>query len=528
MKRLAISLALLATAVAAQAQISVGKGQLSGSIESNNIYYMEDSALAGATPEDRFGSNSYLKVDYTLGRFSAGLQADAYLPVLQGFDMATYGAGHKFVLSSKYIQWQDRNFAVRVGDIFDQFGSGILFRTWEDRALGFNNSLEGVRGAYNFNGYVSVKGVYGRPRLYDEYASSWVRGADMSVSISEITGWDNGMLNLEGSYLNRHQNIDEVPDAEMLGLTSSDINMFSGRINFAWQGLELRGEYVGKCNADLYSPIHEAARGNAWLAEAAYDYNRFAVSASFRRLEHMSTMASLISGGTGNVINYLPALTRQYTYMLTNLNPYQVNAEGEIGGQADIYYSLRNRTDRSRYWNFHANFSTFYTLEENGGGEHRLLWRDINVDVERQWNRRLKTTLLYSRQEWNPSHGGINDDTYVSDIFVADITYKFDKKKSLRVEAQYLLSGDYEGDWAAALVEFNVAPSWSVYASDMYNLGNETDKMHYYNAGVSWTHSRTRLQLSYGRNRAGYVCSGGVCRFSPAYTGFNLVLTSSF
>ncbi|MDE7128996.1 MAG: hypothetical protein K2O07_01545, partial [Alistipes sp.] len=173
-------------------------------------------------------------------------------------------------------------------------------------------------------------------------------------------------------------------------------------------------------------------------------------------------------------------------------------------------------------------FSTFYTLEENGGGEHRLLWRDINLDGERQWNRRLKTTLLLSRQEWNPSHGGINDMTYVSCIAVADVTYKFDKKKSLRVEAQYLLSDDYEGDWAAALVEFNVAPSWSVYASDMYNLGNDQKKMHYYNAGVSWTHSRTRLQLSYGRNRAGYICSGGVCRFSPAYTGFNLVLTSSF
>lgn len=528
MKRLSISLALLFAAAAAQAQIRVGDGQLSGSIESSNIYYMDDSGLAGDASDDRFGSNSYLKVDYTLGRFSAGVQADAYLPALQGYDISMYGAGRKFFLSSKYIQWQDRNFSVRVGDIFDQFGSGILFRTWEDRALGFNNSLEGIHGAYNFNGYVSVKAMYGRPRLYDEYASSWVRGADLSISLSDITGWDNGMLTVEGSYLSRYQSLDDVPNAEMIGLTSPNLNMFSGRINLSWQGLELRGEYVGKCNADLYNQAKEAARGNAWLAEAAYDYNRFAVSATFRRLEHMSTMSSLLGQGTGNTINYLPALTRQYTYMLTNLNPYQVNAEGEIGGQADIYYSLRNADNRSRYWNFHANFSTYYTLEENGGGEHRLLWRDINVDVERQWNRSLKTALLLSRQEWNPSHGGINEATYVSYIAVADVTCKFDKKKSLRVEAQYLYSDDYEGDWAAALVEFNVAPSWSVYASDMYNLGNDGKKIHYYNAGVSWTHARTRLQLSYGRNRAGYICSGGVCRFSPAYTGFNLVLTSSF
>jgi hypothetical protein len=34
--------------------------------------------------------------------------------------------------------------------------------------------------------------------------------------------------------------------------------------------------------------------------------------------------------------------------------------------------------------------------------------------------------------------------------------------------------------------------------------------------------------LSYGRNRAGYICSGGVCREMPAYTGGNLAMTLTF
>lgn len=158
-------------------------------------------------------------------------------------------------------------------------------------------------------------------------------------------------------------------------------------------------------------------------------------------------------------------------------------------------------------------------------GTRQLLWSDANVDVERQWGRNLKTSILYSRQEWSPSHGG-EDGTYVSNIFVGDVTYKFDRKKSLRAEVQYLLSDDYEGDWVAGLVEFNFAPMWSIFASDMYNL--EGTKKNYYNAGFSFTKGRTRIQLSYGRNRAGYICSGGVCRYSPAYTGLNLSLTTSF
>jgi len=235
-----------------------------------------------------------------------------------------------------------------------------------------------------------------------------------------------------------------------------------------------------------------------------------------------------INTGGGNTINYLPALTRQYTYMLANLNPYRVMTNGELGGQVDLCYSYRSKSNRYRYWNFHANFSTFYSLEKQAwtNNERQLYWRDINVDIERQWNKKWKSLILYSFQD-NMDHQ--------AHIFVGDVTHKFNRKMSLRFELQYLLSGDEqsewdgihsEGDWAAALVEFNLAPHWSFYVQDMYNIGQS--KTHYYNGGFSYTYNRTRVQLSYGRNRAGYVCSGGVCRFSPAYTGVNLVLTSSF
>jgi hypothetical protein len=64
----------------------------------------------------------------------------------------------------------------------------------------------------------------------------------------------------------------------------------------------------------------------------------------------------------------------------------------------------------------------------------------------------------------------------------------------------------------------------------MYNLGRGTlgTKKNYYSIGGSYTIKRTRIQLSYGRNRAGYICSGGVCRYSPEYNGINIAITSSF
>ena len=539
MKRhLLCAIALFVATATATAQIQLGEkgGSLSGSIESNSIIYLNDKGLSTPAPEGYFGSNNYLKVDYTNGRFSAGLQFDIYSPALQGYEIGEYLAGAKFkriAYPMKYFKWQDKNYSVMLGDIFDQFGNGLILRTFEDRQLGFNNSIEGLRATYNFNRYLAIKVLYGRPRLYNTYAGSWSGGADLSVSLGDIIGFKQGGLYLEASYVNRYEGLYKQADADLVGrgMTSPLLNMASGRLNFDIAGLTFRSEYVYKGKDLSTAAASEAKRGQAAYAELGYSYKRFSFSATARMLDNMGTLISLYGTGTGNALNYLPALTRQYTYMLANLNPYQVNAEGEFGGQADIYYTYRSKSDRYRYWNFHANYSTYYTLHkaQSKSGQRERLWQDINFDVERQWSKRLKTTILYSFQEWNPYHG-YHHRTYVSNIFVADVQYKFDRKKSLRVEAQYLLSGEYEGDWVAALVEFNLAPHWSIYASDMYNIGRDGlgTKKNYYNAGFSYTYNRTRIQLSYGRNRAGYICSGGVCRYQPEYTGFNLAITSSF
>ena len=538
MKRFLTLLLAAGCTVAAQAQIRLGDGQLTGSFETNTIYYVDDNGLgeAGKAPKDHFGSNNYLKADYTYGRFSAGLQADAYLPALQGYEIGQQPGGHKFYLSSKYIQCHDKNFSVLVGDIFDQFGNGLIYRSYEDRQLGFNNSVEGIRGIYRFGSFVELKGLYGRPRLYTDYTDSWVRGADLKISIADIAKASELQLTIEGSYVNRYEGLDkdEYVDFAELGLTNPNLNMYSGRLNLDWKGLSLRGEYAVK-STDLSSLNQtEAMKGHASLVELGYYYKGFSFSGQFRELDHMGTLLSLYGNGTGNTLNYLPALTRQYTYMLANLNPYQVNVEGEIGGQVDVYYTWRNPSNRHRYWNFHANYSTFYTrnLSQTASSDrHELLWRDANFDIERQWNRTWKTTILYSFQEWNPYHGAKHR-TYVSNIFVADVTCKISKKSSLRAEVQYLLSDEYEGDWVAGLLEYNLAPRWSIFFQDMYNLdataANNYEKINYYSGGFSYTKSRTRIQLSYGRNRAGYICSGGVCRYSPAYTGVNLAITSSF
>lgn len=564
---LGVAVATVFAVEEASAQIKAGEGQVSIALESNNSYYAPDKKLEDiglVLPEKRvrgdFGSNDYLKVDYNIGRFSAGVQVDGYLPAMYGYDFYDYSQRDSKLnmFLTKYVQWEDANWGVRLGDIYDQFGNGLIFRAYEDRALAFNNSLAGARAYYNFNNMVNVKVVAGMPRLYDMRSKTAIWGADLSLSISDMAGWYDGMASIEASYVGRHQK-DASVEYLLKGVENDVLNMVSGRVNFEYAGFSLRGEYAQKLNEDIYNPMYNAAKGNAVTLDLGYSVGRFSASASFRRQENMTTFIEYrpMGIGGGNTMTYLPLLTRQHTYSLANLNPYRgssVHTGGEVGGQIDLYYSLRNPKARGKYWNFHINYSMFNTVDHKNSMtgldmEGRNVWIDFNFDVERQWNKQLKTTFLYSFQRWDEeiNHYDAAHSHYCrSHIFVGDVTYKINKKHSMRFELQYLASEDYEGDWVAATIEYNLAPKFSFYVSDMWNCekmqdgayGNyfmnvntyeyQHELLHYYQVGASFTHNSLRAQLSYGRNRAGYVCSGGVCRFQPAYTGVNLALTLSF
>ena len=513
------------------------KGYVTGSLESNTNCYVEDAKTRATVPDGNFGSNNYLKVDYYNDKFSAGIQMEAYAPVLLGFSADLKGAA----LTNYYLNWTDEDFAVTVGTLYDQFGSGLLFRAWEDRALGLNNALTGARIAYNFKDVVAVKALWGMPRYGMKFSSTQVKGADLSFSISNLAGWDKTYLAVEGSVMDRYEALGD--DMRVDGCRPNCTG-WSGRVNMESNGFFFKGEYVDAGTKYMYDldyagsgQMYLRKRGNAQLIETGYNGRGLGVNLTLRRLEWMGSKVALDGTSSVNLLNYVPAMCTQYTYMLTTINPYSSQIgdikpgftnSGEMGGQLDVFYNFRRGTllGGKRGMKVHANFSTYYAIAEEGTFKPgNMLFRDLSVDIEKPWNKKFKSTFLWSMQAWSPK-AGANKTVYLSNIFVADLLYKFTETFSTRLELQYLVTFEDMKDWMAALLEVNFAPHWSIYASDMYNHGSTN--VHYYNAGVSYTRSRTRLALGYGRYRDGYICSGGVCKPIPAYTGANLSLTMSF
>lgn len=158
-------------------------------------------------------------------------------------------------------------------------------------------------------------------------------------------------------------------------------------------------------------------------------------------------------------------------------------------------------------------------------GRHKY-YQDINVQIEKKVSRDFKLNLMYMNQYYNQAAIEGHGDMIHSNIFVAEGKYRINNKLTLRGEAQYLTTGEDEGDWAFGLLELSVLPHWMFTVSDEYNVG-KTD-LHYYNAYVTWTRGAHRLQLGYVRNRSGFNCSGGVCRWIPASKGVTLSYNYNF
>ena len=272
-----------------------------------------------------------------------------------------------------------------------------------------------------------------------------------------------------------------------------------------------------------------------------------------RRLENMSFYSDREAQNNiynEQLINYLPSLNKQQDYSLANIYVYQTQSDlgfnpfgksGEIGGQVSLFYTIKKESflggkngaklavNYSNWNGLKADYNlSDRTYKSNYFEFGNKYFTQFNLELRKKWSKQWSsifsfTDLFYSKKYIEETVGNVN-----ATIFVGETTYKFSRKKSFRFEAQHLWSKDDKKDWIAATDEFNFSPKFSIFASDMYNYGNELAKIHYYNFGGSYTSGATRIALNYGRQRGGLLCVGGVCRIVPESTGIGMVLNVSF
>lgn len=524
---------------------------LSGSIQSDVLIPQDDEKIGTEHYKDWALTNTY--VDLKLGSkyVEAGTRFEFLEYPLPGYEPEFKGWG----VPHFYVKGHYKNVELTAGDFYEQFGSGFVLRTYEERSLGIDNALRGGRLKYTPVDGVTLKALSGKQRCYWHHNDALVSGVDVEVGLDQfiksLESHDTH-ITLGGSWVNKHEDADD--DAIFIDATHKlklpkFVNAWDARINFMHKGLDILAEYAQKSQDPSFDNGYHYGKGNVAMLSASYSRKGMSALLQAKRSENMSFRSRRSMSGTSSFINHLPAFTHDQTYALAAQYPYATQLDGEWAFQAEFGYSFKKGTTLGGKYGTKVKFNVSHVRGidndyeiKNPVASERLMgsdgykssffkmgetyYQDIDVQIEKRFTRDFLLNFMYMNERYNMTviegHGGM----IKSNIFIADGKYKFSPKLTLRCELQYQFCDGDDGDWAFGLAELSWAPHWMFTVSDMWNCG-ET-KVHYYQALVTYSLKSHRIQAGYGRTNPGFNCSGGVCRWVPATRGFTFSYNYSF
>ena len=536
---------LLVAMPSVNAQVTV-----SGSIQSDILVPQDDDKIGTEHSDDKVLTNTYLDLNLGSKYVDAGARFEFLKYPLPGYepDFKGWGVPHF------YVKGHYKNVELTAGDYYEQFGSGFVLRTYEERSLGIDNALRGGRIVYKPVSGVTLKALTGKQRRYWHHNDALVSGADIEVGLEQfikaLEAHDTH-ITLGGSWVNKHEKADAdaifVDATHKLNLPKY-VNAWDARINLTHKGFSVLAEYAQKTQDPSFDNGYHYGKGNVAMLSTSYSQKGMSILLQAKRSEGMSFRSRRSMSGTSSFINHLPAFTHDQTYALAAQYPYATNPNGEWAFQAEFGYSFKKGTTLGGKYGTKLKFNLSHVrgLDYDGVkypvAEGRVIgsngykssffkmgetyYQDIDVQIEKRFTRDFSLIFMYMNERYNMTviegHGGM----IKSNILIADGKYKFSPKLTLRCELQYQFCKGDDGDWAFGLAELSWAPHWMFTVSDMWNCG-ET-KLHFYQALVTYSLKSHRIQAGYGRTDAGFNCSGGVCRWVPATRGFTLSYNYSF
>lgn len=524
-------------------------GEIHGSVQFDAQYYNPDSAIGAPPVPEKFLFNGFADLIYTKGRFTAGVRYEGYFNVLQGFDERYDGHGIPYRYASFDADFLD----ITVGGFYEQFGSGMILRAYEERGLGFDTFIEGARVRSHILGGIYLKALIGKQRFFFEHGEGLVRGFDAEISLNETfnaLAEKKTRLTLGGSFVSKYQK-DNDSDLEL----PENVGAWAARFNLLYGGFNLSGEYVSRGQDPQASNrlILETGDvrpnynpGNTLLVTGSYSQKGLGIVVSAKRTDNMNFRSDRNATLFDLNINFLPALTNQHTYLLAaSLYPYATQPNGEWAIQADVSYKVPRRSLLGGKYgmNISANFSRIHGLNQiinENGTEYRtnffelgqLYFQDINFEINKKIDKHHKFTVKYLNLFFDIDviQGLTGAEPVKANIAIVEMTHKVGNKHAIRWELQGLFTRQHLRDWAAIILEYTWSPHFFAAFIGQYNYSNPepSQRIFYPTVQVGYIKDATRVTLQYGRQRAGIFCVGGVCRNVPASNGVALSILTSF
>jgi len=549
--KILFALLIFVTMQAGNAQENPLSGSnVSGNFQFDGQTYRQDSLIGADEVPQSILTNTWFRLNYNYGGFYAGVRYEAYIDPILGYDPRFKGSGFAY----RSLGYKNDFIDVTAGNFYEQFGSGLIFRAYEERQLGWDNSIDGARIKVNPTRGIEITALVGTMRAYWEQSDGLIRGGDLNLNANDLVENllpSDLVLSLGGSFISKYQK----DNSSFLKLPEN-VFAWSSRFSLNHSIFSLTGEYAYKYNDPNATNKFSYNPGTALYVTGAFFPKGFGFNASYHRLDNMDFRTDRESIGQTLQMNYIPPLSKQHAYRLLTLYPYATQMNGEVGVQFDITTSLLKEVfDDKKNADLYINYSRIqnidtthidaYTYESNWGWGERLYYQEISLQFNKSWSKVFQTKMLYANQIYDKdileNEGASKNGKIYTDIIIIEGLYKLTKKQTLRLEVEHMWSSQdsaftdinqdrKNGNWLYFLFEYSVSPHWFVSLMDEYNYENPYDKyeIHYPSVGGTYALKTTQISFSYGRQRGGLICVGGVCRPVPASNGFRLSVTTSF
>lgn len=539
-----------------------------GNVRSDWLVPQNDAVIGTEATNQKLLSNTAAQFSLTYKQWEAGLRYEYQQHPLPGFekDFAGYG------LPYAYLRGHLGRFDVTLGSYYEQFGSGFILRTYEAPTLGIDSHLRGLRLALDAGAGVQIKAIAGRQRHYWSTNPANIFGLDGEWTLPQLAFVPQSRIILGASWVGKYEKQDNITrivsrSGEAYPLRQQLIQplwvqAFDVRLAFHQRHFNTLLEYAVKGQDPSFDNGYTYGLGSAWLLSTSYSRRGVSALLQAKRAENMSFRSQRSGSLSPSMLNHLPPFTPQPTYALTTLYPYATQSvPGEWAFQGEFSYALPKRSRLGgRYGTtlkLHASQIFALGLKSiasaspfertnaafigTDGAQSQgffafgqTLYREIGVDLDRRLSRPLHLHLSYLHQVYDKTAIEGKGGNILTHIGIGELRWKVSRDWNIRTELQYLYTRQDQGDWTSALVEISAFHDWMFTLADQYNAHvyssalHRESAVHYLQGFLTYTAGMHRLQIGYGRTRAGYNCAGGVCRYIPAQRGWTLSYNLTF
>lgn len=518
----------------------------SGSLQHDGLFAMQDDEIGTEDYSFPYLSNTYLNLMLSSKWVNAGLRVETMEAPLPGYEGGFKGSG----IGNIYIQGKWEWGKLTIGDVYSQFGSGLILRLYEERNLGIDNSLRGGRLELTPYKGIRIEAIGGKQRVYWNCynKTAWnfnmsqgaVVGGDIELDIDEWsqTMQQKGMtLNIGASWVSKYEPQDTIFKSyapPTIYNLPRWVGAADARVQFGYKGFSLLAEYAWKANDPSADNNFSYAHGEALLLSASYSRRGLSALLQVKRSENMAFRSDRLARGNAAYINHLPPFTQAHTYYLADLNAYATQLQGEWAFQGELRYTWKRHTAmggrHGTTLRLHAAHIRGTSDKNWWASTKETYYTDINLELNKRISKRWYINAMYMYQTFNAQVIEGHGELIRSHIVVADVKYVTSDKVEMRAELQYLFSRQDEGQWLYALYELSLFNDLMITVSDMYNIGGTdiSSRLNYYMVAASYQKGAHNISLGFGRSRAGYSCVGGVCRFVPAEKGVRINYNFTF